>query len=192
MTFEAIIQDYCKAVMECGFVSKCGGLAQVGNVSTPGGNQTVVIANIYPFETGTYSTISPDKKETGIAFWRASATRVTKQNAYLSEHENTLTLTVWVNGDKVKLSSAMDAKLFLQRLISRHKLTIDQNSPYRSVSVEFIGDSTGEVVTGYGWDGLAFKYHEQPHSLFNLQFRFTAFVAAGCATPTAHIVSPVC
>jgi hypothetical protein len=192
MTFEAIIQEYSKAVIESGFVSKVGGLAQVANVSTAGGNQTIVSAKLFPFESGTYSTISPDKKETGIAFWRASPTRITRQSAYLSEHQNTVTLTVWVNGDKVKLSSDMDAVMYLQKLIAGYSPQIDSNSPYRKVSMEFIGDSLGEVVTGYGWDGLNFKYHEHPHRLFNLQFRFSAFVGAGCATPTFHIVSPVC
>lgn len=192
MTFEAIIQEYSKALQGVEFLSVIGGLAQVSSVSMPSGNGTVVIASIAPFETGHRQTISPDKNTSGLCFWRASPTQITRQSAYLSEHQNTLTLTVWVNGDRVKMSSDMDAVMYLQKLIVGHKPNIDSNSPYRRVSMEFVGDNGSEVVTGFGWDGLQFKYHEHPHRLFNLQFRFTAFVGAGCNTPDAYVLSPVC
>lgn len=190
MTFNDIINQYAGAVYSTGLLSKCGGLAQVSNVSAAGTNQTVVIAPVYPFADAKQYTISPDSKESGIAFFRASATQITRQSAYLHERRNTVTLTVWINGDKVKQGDGFSAFALIQDTVRRFRPTLSDGQ-YRKVSMQPTGNVT-DGIERYGWDGLKFKYHEAPHMLFNIEFQFQAWVSAGCATPTYQIVNPVC
>lgn len=191
MTFDSIVKQYAEAVYNTGVVSRCMGLAQVSNVATAGTTQTIVTGEVYPFNTGRRETISPDSKESGISFFRASAMQITKQSAFLSEMRNTLTLTVWINGEKVKSNGEQDIQMMLASTLKRFQPVIDSQSSFRRVSLD-TNEYASEGVQAYGWDGLKFKYNEAPHMLFNIQFQFQAWVSAGCSTPTYNVISPVC
>ncbi len=191
MTFDSIIKQYAGAVYSTGIVSKAMGLAQVSNVSANGAAQTIVTGEIFHFATGKHETISPDSRESGISFFRASAMQITRQSAFLSELRNTVTLTVWINGDKVKPNGEQDLQMFILSTLQKFTPAIDANSSFRKVSLT-PSNNVIEGVPAYGWDGLKFKYHERPHVLFNLEFQFQAWVSAGCNTPTFNVTHPVC
>lgn len=191
MTFEGIVKQYAEAVYATGVVSKSMGLAQISSVSTPTGSGTIVTGEVYPFATGKRETISPDSKESGISFFRASAMQITKQSAFLNEMRTQITLTVWINGNKVKSNGEQDIQMMIADTVRKYQLTIPDGSQYRTIQLR-LGNITNEGITGYGWDGLQFKYHEAPHQLFNIQFEFLAWVGSGCATPTFQIAGATC
>lgn len=192
MTFEAIIKQLSGQLYRLGFLSKCAGLAQVSNTTAGTGTGQIVSAQVWPFNTGGMVSISPDRKESGICFFRASPTRITNQNVWLRQQENDVTLVVWINGDKAKPGPDADYSIIIQNHLKKYRIELEAGSPIRTATIDILGDSLGEVVTGYGWDASGFKYHESPHQLFQVRLRVTSTVAQGCHTATVNVINPSC
>ena len=108
MIIESIIQALSQRVYDLGFVSKVGGLAREIMVSAAGVNRRVVTAAIAPFSDNRVFELSPDGKESGIAFFIAGPTRVIRQDVYTMTLENELVLYGWLNGDLVKGDQTTD------------------------------------------------------------------------------------
>lgn len=189
---EEIIKELALLVGRLPFVSRSGALAQISNATAGANNGTFVMARIAPFDKAGMQYIGPDKKEMGIAFWQSGPTKVSRQDVWLRGQENELTLTVWVNGERVKEAQASDYIGSVVQAIRNYRIPIADGSPIRMAEIEFQGDSYGEIVTAYGWDGLNFKYHEQPHSLFQVKFKLTTMVSSGCSDATYAVINPYC
>ena len=192
MTFEAIIKQLASQVSALGFISKCGALAQISNTTAGTGSGVLVSAQVHPFNSPGMVSISPDRKESGISFFRAQPTRITNQNVWLRQQENDVLLTVWVNGDKTKAGPDVDYSMLIQNALKRYRVQIEQGSPIRTATIEVLGDSLGEIVTGFAWDGANFRYHEHPHKLFQIRLKITCNVAQGCSTATVQVINPAC
>lgn len=192
MTVEGIIKQLASHLAGIGFISKSGALAQVSNVASGAGTGVMVSAQVHPFNTGQMVSISPDKKESGIAFWRASPTRITNQNPWLHQQENELILTVWANGVKTKHGPDTDFIQLVRNHFHNYRVNLEPGSPIRTANLEFQTDSFGENVAGYGWDDSVLRYHEAPNQLFQIRFRLYLTVGKGCSTPTVNVVNPAC
>lgn len=189
---EEIIKQLALRVSELGFISKSGALAQVSTATTNGANGVFVAARIAPFNKPGMQYLSPDKNESGIAFWQSSATKVIRQDVYLRWQENDITLTMWINGDRVKNSDPGALLFNAVQVIQNYRITLEVGSPIRMANIDLLGDSFGDVVSGFGWDDTKFKYHEAPHALFQVRFRLSLMVSTGCSTPTYQIINPAC
>lgn len=189
---EAIIQGLANRINDAGFVSKSGGLLYESTVSTAGGNVIRATAQVAPFADGKMIDVSPDNTQTAITFFTAGPSRVIRQDSYLMQLENEVTITGWINGNRVGTSELADPELAVINLIRRAKFQIDQGSPLRMVDIDFIGDSQGQTFSRWGWDKPEFQYGGHPHRMFQHKFRISYAIATGCETQSVHVFNPAC
>lgn len=190
---EGIVKQLAMRINDLGFVSKSGGLLYEFSVSSGGANTVRTTAQIAPFVDGKLVPISPDKKETVITFFQAGPTRVLKQDLYLSQLENELTLTGWVNGDRIGREELGSPEVSILNEIRKFKSDLTTGGPLRDIEIDYSGDSEGQApASRWGWDKPEFQYGSHPHRIFQLKFRLTYMVSKGCATQTVHVLNPAC
>ena len=189
---EGAIKELAKRIAQLGFISKSGALAQVSNTTAGTGTGSFVMAQVYPFDKPGMAYVSPDKSETGIAFWQCGPTKVTRQDGYLNACENDLTLTVWVNGDRVKNGSQSAFSAEIYAALNRFRIPVEDGSPVRMAEITPNGDTLGDRVQGFGWEALTLKYDELPHVLFQVKFKLFTLVSSGCQTQTYQVINAAC
>lgn len=181
-----------KEVAALGFVSRSGGLLHEVNTTAGLGEGIMTWAQVAPFDTGKMVDVSPDRAESAISFFQVGVTRVVRQDTYLTQRENEVTFTCWINGDKTKAGTGTEIEEKIVAALRKFRPNIEQGSPVRSVDIEYIGDSEGEAINKWGWEGKMLQYGQPPHLLFQHKFRVRYMVAVGCNSQTVDILNPAC
>ncbi len=189
---ESAIKGLAVRIKDAGFVSKSGALLQETTISTAGSNTVRAAAQIAPFADGKLVDVSPSGNDTVITFFQASATRVTRQDVYLMQCENEVTITGWINGNRVGMNDNADPELEIIKIIRKAKFTPDDGSPLRSIEIDFVGDNEGATLSRWGWDRPEFQYGGYPHRFFQHKFKFVYTLSTGCATQSVQILNPAC
>ncbi len=188
MIVPEIIQQMATKIANLGYISQSGGILreveQQGKIN--------VEALVYPFSTGAKAKpISPDRGESGITFFQVGPTRVLNSNVWLDTMENELTLTGWLNGNR--LTEVEAAEMGILAVLSHFRYAMPTGSPVRQLSVEFAGDNEGQPIGDrWGWTAPEFQYGKAPYRLFQLRFKLTYFMARGCAPVTSTVLKPIC
>lgn len=191
MIIESIIQALSQRVYDLGFVSKVGGLAREIMVSAAGVNRRIVTAAIAPFSDNRAFELSPDRKESGVAFFIAGPTRVIRQDVYTMTLENELVLYGWLNGDLVKGDQTTDPELLILSKIRKANFATEEGHPVRRIEVDYVGGQEPDFAR-FGWDDTIFQYGAFPHRLFRHQFRCSYVVSTGCSTASVTVAGAVC
>lgn len=193
MIIEAIITELATRIGQTGFISQSGGMAQEVKRTVNGALKIDLQAHVYPFVTGKAVNISPDAKESGIAFWSVGPTRIVNQNAWVSSWENDVILTGWINGNRIASGQCADAEFAVIQAVKGSRFVPGEGSPLRAVTIDFTGDNQGQAVgSRYGWDDAQFQYGAAPYRLFEHRFRLTYFVGNGCCTAPVEVLQPAC
>lgn len=189
---EAILKGLANRINGLGFVSKAGGL--LAETTIVGTAQTIIrtAAQIAPFADGKLVDVSPDKGDTVNTFFTAGSTRVTRQDVYLMQMENEVTLTGWVNGNRVSRSELASPEFAILSALQKSVVELTEGSPIRSVEIEFIGDNEGQSISRWGWDKPEFQYGASPHRIFQQRYRVSYTVSRGCADQSVHVLNPSC
>lgn len=191
MILESIIQQLSQRVYDLGFMSKCGGLARELMVSAAGANRRIVSAALAPFSDNRYSEISPDRKDSGMLFFMASATRVVRQDVYTMTLENTVDVYGWINGDLTKADPTSDPELLILSKLRKANFKTEEGHPIRSIEIDYVGSQEPDFAR-FGWDEARFQYGAHPHRLFIHQLRVTYIVSTGCSTASVTVAGAVC
>jgi len=192
MILETIIKEMAQSVAGLGFISKSGGLLQ--EVNTTAGEKDAIMtwAQVAPFTAGKMVDVYPDKTERGISFFKVGPTRIVRQDTHLTQRENEIVFTCWLNGDRLKEQTETSAEEMIVRALRLYKIQIKQGSPIRLVEIEYLGDNTGESINRWGWENKMLQYNLAPHKLFQHRFRILYTVANGCVTQTVDVLNPAC
>lgn len=189
---EGALKGLAIRIKDAGFVSKSGGLLQETTISTGGGNVVRAAAQVAPFVDGKLVDVSPNGNDTVITFFQATATRVTRQDVYLMQCENEVTITGWINGNRVVMNDNADPELAIINIIRKARFEPESGSALRSIEIDFVGDNEGGVLSRWGWDKPEFQYGAYPHRFFQHKFRVSYTIATGCATQSVQILNPAC
>jgi hypothetical protein len=189
---EQIIKEMALKVASVGFVSKSGGLMQEANTTAGNGDVIMTLAQVAPFASNALIDVSPDRNESAISFFRASPTRIVRQDTYLTLRENDLTFTCWINGNKTSEEPGTSAEEMIVQALRSYRVPIGEGGPIRMAEIEYLGDNTGEQINRWGWENKMLRYNEAPHRLFQHRFKITYAVATGCYSQTVHVLNPAC
>lgn len=190
---ESILKGLATRINDTGFVSKSGGLLQETTISAQGANIVRASAQVAPFADNKLYSLSPDAKDTCITFFQAGATRVVRQDMYIMMLENDITITGWINGERLGMNDFADPELEVLKIIRKARFKMQDGSPLRSVEIDFQTDSGSDIpVSRWGWDKPEFQYGASPHRFFQHKFKISYCVASGCATQSVQILSPAC
>jgi hypothetical protein len=191
-TLESILKGLANNLAGLGFISKAGGLLQETTISTSGGNSVRTSAQVSPFSTGRLVDVCPDKNETCVTFFQAGATRVTRQDMYIMQLENEITLTGWINGNRIGIEPMQDPELQIIGAIRKARFAAEEGSPLRCIEIDFTADGEPLNVSRWGWDKPEFQYGGHPHRLFQHKFKVSYILATGCASQSVHVLNPAC
>lgn len=185
----AIIQELGNKIANLGFVSLVGGVAS----DLRSGDKITPSALTYPLWDKP-KFVDPDSNQTAIVFFKVGPTRSTaRANAWLHEWENEVRLIGWLNGNRISEQGCLDAQMQILQAVRFARITPAQGSPLRMVTIEFQGDNEGQDIgQEYGWNDAEFQYGQYPYKLFELRFRLTYMVAAGCCLEPIDVLKPVC
>lgn len=189
---ENIIKGLALKLNDLGFISKSGGLLQETTIVGTGATVVQTSAQIAPFADGKLVRVSPDKSETVITFFTAGATRVIRQDLYLMQLENEITLTGWINGNRTGRSELASPEMQIMNAIKTARLDLTTGGPVRDLEIVYSGDNEGSPVSRWGWDKPEFQYGVTPHRIFQQKYRVVYTIAQGCATQTVNILNPAC
>lgn len=191
MILESILNALANAIRDTGFVSRSCGLARFVSISSNGANATVVKAFEAPFASAEMVDASPDGNDSAITFFTAGATRVVRQDVWLMWCENEVTLTMWVNGDRVDPAQSPETAV-LNRIRST-RVVPEEGSPIRSIEIMFAGDSNAQAdISRFGWDRPEFQYGAYPHRIMQMTFRVSYILSTGCSNQTIAVIPKVC
>jgi hypothetical protein len=184
MIIPAIIEQLAKRIYDLGYIGQSGGMVQEVLRGTVFDIQAPVYPNPKPVN------ISPDRKESGITFFSVGPTRSLEQSRWLTKWENELTLTGWLNGDRLTEIEMAEMGVFNAM---RGTIVMPEGHPVRSVTLEFAGDNEGQPIgERWGWTDPAYQYGKLPYRLFQHRYRLTYWVGAGCAPVTSAVLQPAC
>lgn len=187
MIVPEIIQQMASKIAQLGYISQSGTIVQ----EVERGGKFDIQAKTYKDGFSKAVNISPDAKESGITFFQVGPTRVLDSNVWLDTIENELTLTGWLNGNR--LTEVEAAEMGILAVLSHFRYTMPAGSPVRQLSVEFTGDNEGQPIGDrWGWTAPEFQYGKAPYRLFQLRFKLTYFMARGCAPVTSTVLKPIC
>lgn len=188
MMVQQIIQELATRIGQLGFVSQSGAIAHDLLSNT----KLTPAALVYPlFDKSVF--VSPDAKESAITFFQVGPTRAVNQDTWLTSWENEITLIGWINGKRISEGACNDAIMQILRVVNRARLQVAEDSPVRSINIDFIGDSSGQPIGDkYGWNDEKYQYGKPPYKLFELRFRLTYFVAAGCCVSPVDVIQNAC
>ena len=189
---ENIIKSMANQVKALGFISKAGGLLSEANTTAGAGESIMTWAQVAPFLSGKMEDVSPDKNETGVSFFRVGPTRITRQDTYLTQRENEVVFTCWINGNKVREAEGSSAEEAIVVALRLFKVPITEGSPIRLFEIEYAGDNMGESINRWGWENKMLQYNQPPNKLFQLKFLLRYTVATGCMNQTIDILNPAC
>ncbi len=191
MILESIIQQLSSKIYALGFVSKSGGLGRELIVSAAGTTRRIVSAAIAPFSDNRYFELSPDRKDSGIVFFTAGATRVIRQDVYTMTLENEIVLYGWINGEITKADQTTDPELLIVAQIRKARFKPEEGHPVRGIEIDYVGSQEPDF-SRFGWDDAVFQYGAHPHKLFRHQFRVNYVVSVGCSTQSVTVAGAVC
>ena len=189
---ESILKGLAVRVKDSGFVSKSGGLLQETTIVTSGASIVRAAAQIAPFIDGKLVDVHPDSNETVVTFFQAGPSRVIRQDMYISQIENDITLIGWINGNRIRGTENADPEMAVMSIIRKARFQVDSGSPIRSVEIDFSGDNDAIQLSRWGWDKPEFQYGAFPHRFFQQRFRISYVLATGCATQSVHVLNPSC
>lgn len=192
MILESIIKQMAQQVASLGFISKSGGLLQEVNTTAGASEAIMTWAQVAPFTSGKMEDVSPDKTERGISFFKVGPTRITRQDTWLTQRENEVVFTCWLNGNRVKEQGDTIAEEAIVKALRLYKVRIEQGSPIRLFEIEYTGDNQGEAINRWGWESKMLQYNQLPHKLFQHKFLLRYTVATGCVNQTIDIINPAC
>ena len=187
MIVPEIIQQMATKIAQLGYISQSGTIMQ----EVERGGKFDIQAKTYKDGFAKAVNISPDAKESGITFFQVGPTRVLASNVWLDTMENELTLTGWLNGNR--LTEMETAEIGIMAAIRYFQFDRPTGSPIRNLDVEFAADNEGQPIGDrWGWTAPEFQYGKAPYRLFQLRFRMTYFMSRGCAPVTSTVLKPAC
>lgn len=191
MILESIIQSLSQRIYNLGFISKAGGIGRELMVSAAGTNRRIVSAALAPFSDNRYYELSPDRKDSGLVFFMAGATRVIRQDVYTMTLENELTLYGWINGELTKADQTSDPELLIVGQIRKARFKPEEGHSVRGIEIDYVGSQDADFGR-FGWEDAMFQYGAHPHRLFQHQFRVNYVVSTGCSTASVTVAGAVC
>ena len=187
MIVPEIIQQMATKIANLGYISQSGAIVQ----EVERGGKFDIQAKTYKDGFAKAVNISPDAKEGGITFFQVGPTRVLNSNTWLDSMENELTLTGWLNGNR--LTEVEAAEMGILTALRNFRYAMPTGSPVRQLVVEFAGDNEGQPIGDrWGWTAPEFQYGKLPYRLFQLRFKLTYFVARGCSPVASAVLKPAC
>ena len=182
-----IIHQMATKIGQLGYISQSGSIVQ----EVERGGVIDVEAKTYQKQFGKAVNVSPHSGESGITFFQVGPSRVLDSNVWLDTIENELTLTGWLNGNR--LTEPDLAEMGILAVLHNFRYAMPTGSPVRQLSVEFAGDNEGQPIGDrWGWTAPEFQYGKLPYRLFQLRFKLTYFVARGCSPVTSTVLKPAC
>ena len=187
MIVPEIIQQMATKIANLGYISQSGTIVQ--EVERAG--KFDIQAKTYTSQFTKAVNISPDAKESAITFFQVGPTRVLDSNTWLDSMENELTLTGWLNGNR--LTELDLAEQGIMSALRNFRFDKPTGSPIRNLVVEFAGDNEGQAIGDrWGWTAPEFQYGKAPYRLFQLRFKLTYFVSRGCNPVASAVLKPAC
>lgn len=188
MSIAPIIQELATRIAALGFVSQSGAIASdlLNKTKT---SPASLVAPL--FDKPVF--VSLDAKESAITFFKIGPTRSVDQNTYLTRWENEVTLIGWINGKRISESNCDEAQMQILRTVNKARIDLGAASNIRALTIDFTGDNEGQPIgEKYGWNDPLFQYGQYPYRLFEMRFRLSYFVAAGCCLSPIDVLQPPC
>lgn len=192
MIFESIIKEMSLKVSALGIFSKCGGLLHESNASAGDGDGVLLMAQVAPFSGKDMVYVSPSHNDSGVCFFQAQPTQITNQDVYLTQRQNEVIFTGWVNGKKVTKDYGASISETVCAALRSFRPALETGSPVRMVEIELQGIDHSDIGENWGWNRPEFQYNLPPHEAFQIRLRVTTIVSNGCTNQTYHILNPAC